>query len=88
MLIPGKLYRFDLGNTVCTFYALSKDNVGYKRVGFTETVTYYNTLHLYLGVREVSYGSSFQLNEMLFIINDNKIIARSISDERYMVLAC
>ena len=82
------MYRFELGNTICTFYTLSKDNVGYRRVGFIETATDYNTLHLYLGIMRVSYGSNFQLNEMLFIVNDNKVIARSINDERYMVLVC
>ena len=88
MLIPGKLYRYDAGNTYCTYYTLSKDTVGYKRVGFTETATDCNTVHLFLGVMNVTYGSNFQLNEMLFIVNDNKIIARSINDERYMVPVC
>ena len=88
MLIPGKLYRFDLGNTKCTFYILSKDYAGYWRVGFIETTTDYNTLHLFLGVMRVSYGSNFLLNELLFIVNDNKVIARSINDKKYMVLVC
>ena len=88
MLTPGKLYRFDSGNTVCTFFTLMFKLGYYKATIPLKTISIHkNDIHYFLGEFKTNYGwpQEDYYEELIFIVND-VVIARDKKDERYMTI--